>query len=179
VLVTLTTFSFFSLTFVGLMPVVADDNLGIGPKTVQYGLLYAAFGLGAALGAVSVGTLFATRSKARMVRVALVAFAALLAAFAFIRHPAAAYPTIVVLGFAYFVVITSLSTVLQEHLDDAIRGRIMALWIMAFGGTVPIGVLVAGYVAGPVGITTVLVVGAAVALVMAGYADLVRVGAPG
>ena len=47
-------------------------------------------------------------------------------------------------GYAYFVVITSLSTVLQQHVDDAVRGRVMALWIMGFGGTVPVGVLIAG-----------------------------------
>ena len=58
-LLTLFTFSFFSLAFVGLMPVIADENLGIGPKSWQYGVLYACFGLGAALGAVSVGTVFA------------------------------------------------------------------------------------------------------------------------
>jgi MFS family permease len=177
ILVTLTVFSFFSLVFVGLMPVVADHSLGIDPRSTEYGLLYAAFGLGAALGAVSVGTLFASRSKPMLVRVALFAFAGLLALFALERHPSAAYPTVIVLGFAYFVVITSLSTVLQQHLDDAVRGRIMALWIMAFGGTVPIGVVLAGFIVDPIGITTVLLFGAAVALVLAGYADLERVGA--
>jgi len=48
------------------------------------------------------------------------------------------------LGYAYFVVITSLSIVLQAHLEDAQRGRVTALWIMGFGGVVPLGVLVAG-----------------------------------
>ena len=174
VLVILTIFSFFSLVFVGLMPVVADHSLGIDPKSTEYGLLYAAFGLGAALGAVSVGTLFASRSKPMLVRIALVAFAGLLALFALERHAFAAYPTVIVLGFAYFVVITSLSTVLQQHLDDAVRGRIMALWIMAFGGTVPIGVVLAGFVVDPIGITTVLLVGAAVALALAAYANVQR-----
>ncbi|MGZ8765044.1 MAG: MFS transporter [Acidimicrobiia bacterium] len=178
ILLILTTFSFFSLVFVGLMPVVADHSLGIDPKSTEYGLLYAAFGLGAALGAVSVGTLFASRSKPMLVRVALVAFAGLLALFALERQPSAAYPTVIVLGFAYFVAITSLSTVLQQHLDDSVRGRIMALWIMAFGGTVPIGVVLAGFVVDPVGITTVLLFGAAVALALAAYANLERMGAP-
>jgi len=71
-----------------------------------------------------------------------------------------------------------LSTVLQQHLDDAVRGRIMALWIMAFGGTVPIGVVLAGFVVDPIGITTVLLFGAAVALGLAAYANLERFGAP-
>jgi MFS family permease len=176
VLVVLTTFSFFSLAFVGLLPVVAEDNFGIPPKSIGYGVLYALFGLGAALGAASIGTLFASRSKERIVRVALVAFAGLLTVFALERQAPFAYPTVTVLGFAYFCVITSLSTVLQQHLDDAIRGRIMALWIMGFGGMVPIGVLIAGFLVEPIGITAVLLLGAVVALGLAAYADLRSVG---
>ena len=81
------------------------------------------------------------------------------------------------LGFVYFMVITSLSISLQQHLEDAIRGRIMALWIMAFGGVVPLGVLAGGFLVGYTSITTVMLVGAAVALLLAWYCDLRAVGA--
>ncbi len=178
ILVTLTAFSFFSLAFVGLMPVVARDNFGIGPRSVAYGLLYAVFGTGAAAGAVSVGTRFASRPKAPLARGGLLVFAGLLAGFALLRSAPAAYPVAAALGFAYFLVITSLATVLQEHLDDAVRGRVMALWIMAFGGTVPVGVLIAGFVARQVTVTVVLLAGAAVAAALAAWADLAAVGAP-
>ena len=177
VLVTLAVFSFFSLTFVGLMPEIAESNFGIGPKSVAYGFLYATFGLGAASGAVTVGTYLAHRSKALIGRRALVAFAVLLAAYALVRAPGFAFPVAFLLGFVYFMVITSLSISLQLHLDDAIRGRIMALWIMAFGGVVPLGVLAGGYLVGYTSITTVMLVGAAVALLLAWYCDLRAVGA--
>lgn len=178
ILVCIASFSFFSLTFVGLMPAIADRNFGISAKSVEYGLLYAGFGLGAALGAVSVGTVLVNRSKERSARIGLVCFAVLLTAFALIRSPAPAYPAAIVLGFAYFVVITSLSTVLQEHLRDEVRGRIMALWVMAFGGTVPLGVLAGGYAVKVTTLTVVLLVGAGVALVLAAYTDLTRDSAP-
>ncbi len=109
-------------------------------------MLYACFGLGAALGAITVGTVFAHRSKVKLIRPGFVAFAIVLALFALLREAAPAYPVSALLGYVYFVVITSLSTVLQEHLEDSQRGRVMALWIMGFGGTVPLGVLVAGWV---------------------------------
>jgi MFS family permease len=179
VLVTLVVLSFFSLAFVGLMPVIAAENLAMKPRSVEYGAFYAIFGLGAAIGAISVGTWFAASPKARLVRPALVAFGLLLVAFALVRSPTGAFVIAPVLGYAYFVVITSLSTVLQEHVDDAVRGRVMALWIMGFGGTVPLGVLLAGPVAAATSITFVLLVGAVVAIALAGYANLVRVGAPG
>jgi MFS family permease len=171
VLTMLFTFSFFSLTFIGLLPVLADKNLGIAPKSEAYGLLYAAFGLGAAGGAVSVGTVFATYAKVRLLRPGFVAFALLLAAFALLRASVPAYPVALLLGYAYFVVITAMSTVLQAYVSDEVRGRVMALWIMGFGGTVPVGVLLGGWLAERMSITAVFVAGAAWALVLAWWSN--------
>jgi MFS family permease len=175
ILITLFTMSLFSLAFVGLMPVIAATNFGIEPKSVEYGVLYAVFGLGAAFGAVSVGTWFAHFRKERLIRPAFLAFAVVLAAFAVVRSPLAAFVVAPLLGYVYFVVITSLSTVLQSHIDDAVRGRVVALWIMGFGGTVPVGVLVGGVIAHATSITLVLLVGAGVADLLAAYADLIAV----
>ncbi len=172
VLVILFAMSFFSLTFVGLMPAIAAQSFEIAPRSVEYGVLYGVFGLGAAMGAVSVGTWFASITKDRLVRPAFLAFAALLATFALVRDPWAAFVVAPLLGYAYFVVITSLHTVLHSHIDDAVRGRVIALWIMGFGGTVPLGVLVGGVVAHEISITFVLLVGAVAAVVLAAFADL-------
>ncbi|MER3452732.1 MAG: hypothetical protein C4344_03395 [Acidimicrobiia bacterium] len=178
ILTTMGTFSFFSLSFIGLMPVLARDNLGMRPRSSAYGLLYASFGIGAALGAISVGTWLAHYSKQRLVRRGFGTFAVLLAAFALERVPAAAYPTVLVLGFVYFAVVTSLSTVLQQHLVDHVRGRVMALWMMAFGGTVPLGTLALSPLAERTSVTTVALAGAAVAALLAWYCNLARAGAP-
>ncbi len=172
ILTTLVLFSFFSLTFVGLMPAIVADNFGIRPRSIEYGLLYVCFGLGAATGAIAVGTLLAGRSKAPIPRLGLIVFAGLLTAFALLRTDAPAYPVGFVLGFFYFLVITSLATVLQENVDDGIRGRIMALWIMGFGGIVPLGVLAGSFVASYTSVTLVLLIGAAAALLLAPYAKL-------
>jgi predicted MFS family arabinose efflux permease len=156
---------------VGLMPVIAEQNLGLDPKSAAYGVLYACFGLGAALGAITVGTVFAHRSKARLLRPGFLAFAAVLTVFALLRNAAPAYPVSAVLGYMYFVVITSLSTVLQEDLEESMRGRVMALWIMGFGGTVPLGVLVAGWFENVTSITVVLIAGAVWAVVLAAWSS--------
>jgi len=75
-----------------------------------------------------------------------------------------------------------LSTVLQEHLPDEQRGRVMALWIMGFGGTVPLGVLLTGWIEEHTAVTISQIVyaGCLWALVMAagsGAARLRRKGA--
>jgi predicted MFS family arabinose efflux permease len=79
---------------------------------------------------------------------------------------------VAVLGAFYFAFITALNTALQARLEDAVRGRVMALWIMGFGGTVAIGNLIAGPVVDAVGITSVLIFGAGISLALAWYADL-------
>ena len=171
VLLTLFSFSFFSVTFVGIMPVVAQYNIGIDPKSLTYGLLYATFGVGAAAGAFTVGSLFvAQRSKVALLRPGFIAFAIALAAFALVRNVAAAFVVLCVVGYAYFFVITCLSTILQKQLRDDERGRVMALWIMLFGGTVPLGVLVAGPFAKAYS-TEVLLIGAVWALLLAWWAS--------
>jgi MFS family permease len=178
ILVTMATFSFFSLSFIYLMPTLASENLGMNTRSLAYGLLFAAFALGAALGALSIGTVLVRRSKPVIVRVGLASFGVLLSVFAFTRTPALAYPVAFAVGLCYFAVVTSLSTILQGHLSDEVRGRVMAIWMMAFGGTVPVGVLVAGQVAELTSITAVVLAGAVVALLLAAYADLRAVGAP-
>jgi predicted MFS family arabinose efflux permease len=175
-LVIIFTFSLLSLPFITQLPTVADENLGIAPKSVAYGLLYGAFGMGAVVGALSIGTVFAGSSKARLTRYGLLAFAGFLTLFALLRTSAPAYPEIFGLGAVYFAVITSLSTVLQQDLDDSVRGKgkVMALWIMGFGGTVPIGGLLGGLISENVDITWVMLGGAAVAVGLAAYAQLER-----
>jgi hypothetical protein len=75
------------------------------------------------------------------------------------------------LGYAYFVAITALSTLIQAHLVDEERGRVMALWIMGFGGTVPVGVLVGGWLGHVTSITAVLLGGAVWAVVLAVWSN--------
>ena len=176
VLIILWTLSLLSLNFISFMSAHAEQNLGIIPKSGAYGALYALFGLGAASGAMSVGSFFADLDKARLVRPSLAAFALLLATFGLLRSAAPAYPVVFILGYAYFVAITSLSTVLQQNLTDDVRGRVMALWIMGFGGAVG----VAAWLWAPVAehsLRALLLGGAAWAAVLAVVAAPIALGA--
>jgi MFS family permease len=173
-LTTIAMLSLFSLAFVNQLPAVADRNLGIAARSTEYGVLYACFGVGALLGSLMMGTLFARLSTERLVPGWLVAFAAALAIFAFVRTPGLAYPAILVVGATYFGVVTALMIVLQTALEDTARGRVMALWIMAFHGMVPIGNLIAGPVIEATSVTAVMVAGAVVAAALAGHANFPR-----
>jgi MFS family permease len=171
-LVTIFSVSFFCLPFIGLMPVVAARDLHINPAGALYGGLYALFGLGAAFGAISVGTVFVSVPRTLLIRCGLLGFGAALVVFGLVGEIWIAYPVVLVVGFAYFVTVTSLSTALQAHIADEVRGRVMALWIMGFGGTVPIGLLVGGSLATATSVRAVVLGGAVVALAIGAYAWL-------
>lgn len=171
-LLTMAMFSLFCLPFVTQMPVIAERNLGIDASSAAFGIFYACLGLGAVIGSLSIGTVFARQSKRRLVRQGLGVYAAALAVLAFVREPLVAYPVTIAVGSAYFGTVTSLATVLQEQLDDRVRGRVMALWVMCFGGTVPIGGLIAGPVIEATSVTAVMVFGACTAAALGLYAYL-------
>jgi MFS family permease len=172
-LVTVFVFSLLALAFIGQMPVVAAHNLGINlSKSADYGILYASFGTGALIGAISIGTVFARTSKPLLVRVCLVGYAVALCSFALQRSPLPADVCVAITGAFYFAFITALNTTLQARVDEHVRGRVMALWMMGFGGTVGLGNLLIGPVVQAIGITNVLLFGAGVALALAWYADV-------
>ncbi len=172
ILLVLVTFSFLCLPFIGQMPTVAAINLGMDPESLAYGLLYAAFGFGAVTGAMSIGTFLSALRKEDVVRFGFAGFALTLLAFGLLRSPIPAYPVIALVGFTYFAAMTALNTVLQSHLPEGVRGRVMSLWLMGFGGTVPLGLLLAGPIAELTSITVVILYGAVVAFALFLFADL-------
>jgi MFS family permease len=163
------TYSLISLPFIGQLPVVAERNLGIDERSPAYGWLYACFGVGAMTGALAIGTIFSRQNKSHLARMSVAAFAVALAAFAVMRSPAPAYPTIILVGFTYFAMVTSLMTIVQQQVADNERGRVMALWLMCFAGTVPLANLIAGPLIELTSMTTVMLGGAAWAAILTFY----------
>jgi MFS family permease len=176
-LVCLFTFSLLSLPYVGLFAVVARRNFGIAKGSTTYEWLYATWGFGAAFGGLAIGTVFVAYDKRKLIRYGFVAFAACLAGFGIAREPIGAFITGALLGFAYFGTTTSMNTVFQSRLADHERGRVMSLWFMAFGGTVPLGNLLFAPLMDAVGVRWVLIGGAGWALFLGWYCNLVKIDA--
>ncbi|MEM9035982.1 MAG: MFS transporter [Actinomycetota bacterium] len=171
-------FAFWCLPFIGQMPTLAELNLGIDAKSGSYGVLYATFGSGAVIGALLIGTLLLHTPKPRVVRGTLLLFSAALAVLALMRDPLPAFPVIFVVGMSYFATTTALMTHVQGHIEDEIRGRVMALWTMAFGGMVPLSNLIAGPLIERTSVTAVVLGGAVAALVLALTIDLEPMSTP-
>ena len=171
-LLSLFTFSLISLPFVGFFASVARENFGVERGSTSYEWLYATWGFGACMGGLAIGTIFVKWDKRRLIRGGFIAFAFTLTTFALARTMWQALIAGVLLGFAYFGTTTSMNTVLQTRLADHERGRVMALWFMAFGGTVPLGNMIFAPLFDAIGARGLLLIGAAWALVLAWWCNV-------
>lgn len=159
-------FTFFCLPFIGQLPAIADVNLGIDPESTTYGWLYAMFGAGGLTGAVLVGTVFLRTPTSRIAPATLAAFSVALGWLALVRSPGWAFVAIYLVGLFYFSLPTALATAWQEHVDSSVRGRVAALWVLAFGGTIPFANIIAGPIVEVTSLTAVLLAGAAISLLL-------------
>ncbi|HET8678958.1 MAG TPA: MFS transporter, partial [bacterium] len=149
----------FGLSFHVLMPVFARDVLHVPAR--GYGMLLTAGGLGATIGVLTLATI----RPARLGTVILVTsslFVVLLAAFA----ASASFPLSLVLllclSGAMTAYMSATNTLIQTSVPDALRGRVMSLYMLAFFGTAPLGGLLMGALASALGSQTAVFIGAAV-----------------
>jgi MFS family permease len=126
-----------------LVPVLASDTLHVGARV--FGLLSAAFGAGALVGALASAALARASFKALVAGTA--GFSLTLLALA-PQHTTVACGLLLFLTGISFTLWTSNSqSILQLSAPDHLRGRVLSLWLLAFAGAAPLGGLLAGWLA--------------------------------
>jgi len=132
-----------SYEFQVVLPVLAKNTFH--GNADAYGFFTAAFGVGAVIGGLAV----ASRRPTGMRSVAVAA-----GAFGLTMLVAAVAPTLATevlalatVGAGSVAFMSRGNTMLQLTADETMRGRVMALWAVAFLGTTPIGGPIVGYVA--------------------------------
>jgi MFS family permease len=128
------------------------------------GLIIGAFGAGA------VGAAIATAGREGSARRTVVTLALLgtgITAFSLSPTLAVGFPFLVAAGFGYLTSNTRATAQLQLEVDESQRGRIMALWSVAFLGLRPVASLADGAIAGAFGVRVAGVVLALPAFVAA------------
>ncbi|MEA2405877.1 MAG: hypothetical protein QOE08_2524, partial [Thermoleophilaceae bacterium] len=137
-----TLFIVFASALWALLPVTARDDLGLG--STGYGLMLAALGVGAVAGAALLPRVRARFSENKMVAAATLAYAAVCAVIAFVHVEAVILPVLLVAGFAWIAVLSSLNATAQNVLPDWVRSRGLSLYLIVFAGGQSIGALVWG-----------------------------------
>lgn len=114
------------------------------------GYLVGVFGLGSVLAAVTLGG--RTGNFDRRLRVAVVVEGAAIVAFALSGNIGIGIGVLAIAGFGYLIANTSATTLLQLEVDEHHRGRVMALWSVAFLGLRPFASLANGALAAVAGL---------------------------
>jgi len=168
--------SLLAMPYTVLMPVFAKDVLHggervaalLGPSfgkdqdAVALGLLTAAQGIGALLGALFLASRTDVLGLRRLILAAGGLFGLGLIAFSFSRVLWLSLLILVPVGFGMLVALAAGNTMIQSLVDDDKRGRGMSFWMMAFMGMGPFGSLLAGFLAEHLGApATVLISGTA------------------
>ncbi|MBM3317067.1 MAG: MFS transporter [Candidatus Eisenbacteria bacterium] len=158
--------SLFGIGLYTLMPAWAVKMLGGDARTL--GLLQSARGAGALLGALALASLSRFRYKGRLLTAGTFAFPLLMLAFAGLRRLPLSLALLVGVGAAQILVMNLANAIIQGRVSDALRGRVMGLYTMAFFGLLPLGGLLAGSVAHRVGEPLALVLASLALLAGAG-----------
>ena len=147
-----------------VLPLLARGPLEGGPGT--YGLLTSAMGAGAIVGGLVVAG--HGRTGLRPLTVAAALFGAAILATAAAPSVAVALVALTVVGATSVTFLAVGNTTLQLTSDPRFRGRVMALWTVAFLGSTPIGAPIIGWVSEQISPRGGLVVGGVACLVAAG-----------
>jgi MFS family permease len=155
----------FVAVYQTLLPAWAVDVLG-GTATTN-GLLQSARGFGSLLGALMIASLSQTARRGRWLTIGMVAYPALVLAFAGVRALPLSVVALIGVGWGGMVLYNTANTLLQLHVPDALRGRVMSIYSLIMFGGMPLGALWAGTLAQVMGAPWTLTASALIALVFA------------
>jgi predicted MFS family arabinose efflux permease len=144
-LILLAATSILGVPLVTMLPVFARNILSVGSS--GYGILMAALGAGAVLGAVTVAYLGDFPKKGRFVGWMILLFALGEIVFTRSHVMALSMACIFVFGFSMVGFSSVINTLVQKKVPDHLRGRAISIFVFSFGGCMPIGNLLAGWLA--------------------------------
>jgi predicted MFS family arabinose efflux permease len=164
------TFLAFAGTFLGMpivtfMPVVARSIFKM--NATGYAWMMAIYGVGSVIGALFVAASAHVKRKANIALLMQLAFAVLMVIFGLSKSLPVSMVAAFFAGACIVSVISLYSSLVQLTTTDAMRGRVMSIFMLAFRGGMPLGNLLAGWVAQRWSISTALAVNGSILAVVA------------
>jgi MFS family permease len=141
IIVLVTVVSTVGFNFHVILPLLASETLHAGPEV--FGLLSAGFGLGALTGALLTATL--GRASWKLFLLGLATFSSSLMLLAPVTSVALAAVLLFVTGASFTLWTSNGNSILQLGAPDALRGRVVSLFLFAFAGFAPLGGLLSGW----------------------------------
>jgi MFS family permease len=156
-------FFLFASSYWALLPLVARGRVHAGPEL--YGALLGAIGFGAVSAIFVLSPLRARFGANRLVAAGTIGTAVAIVLFGLAREPLEAFVASVLAGICWVSVLATLNVSAQVVLPNWVRGRGLAIYVMAFFGSLTVGSIVWGQLAGVAGLPASLFIAAAGAVV--------------
>jgi MFS family permease len=153
-------FALTGVALVSLLPAIARFRLEAGPAL--FGLLSGAGGIGAVLGLTAMPRIRRRLNPDGIVFAAMLLEAGVFLTLALSTSLVVAFFALVVAGIATLALVSTVMTTLQVVLPAWIRGRGVAVYLLALQGSFALGAIVWGSVAEQIGLETTLYVAATV-----------------
>jgi MFS family permease len=157
----------FGTAYATLLPAWAVDVLGGDAAT--NGLLQSARGAGSLLGALMIAAVGYAGRRGRWLTIGTFVYPLLLLGFAAVRTVPLSVVVLIGVGWGGMLLFNMANTLVQTHVSDELRGRVMSIYSLTFFGGMPLGALWSGALAHVIGAPLAIVVGA---LIVLGFAVL-------
>jgi predicted MFS family arabinose efflux permease len=141
--------SVLGVPLVTLLPLYARDILRIGASGL--GFLVGSFGAGAVLGAFAVAYRGDFSHKGRFALRMVFLFVIGMLGFSFSHWTFLSMACLFLTGYAMVGSASVINTLVQSSVPDHLRGRAVSIFVFSFGGCMPFGNLLAGWLAKTVG----------------------------
>jgi MFS family permease len=161
-------FSVFGLPYLTLMPVLARDALYLDAS--GYGLLMTVTGIGALAGALFLAAVGTRIRRGRLFAVSSIVFPILIIAVALTPIATVAAALLLLTGVSMILHTALANGLIQSIVPDALRGRVIAAYVVVYVGFSPFGSFLSGAIAHLAGVEWALAGGAAVMLAYASWA---------
>lgn len=177
IIINIAVVTIFAFTFMTLLPAWPSKVFGIESlKTAEMtnGFLQSMRGIGAFLAGLVGAYVSTTNVKGRFMFYAQMIFPLLLMAFAISKIIPLSYAIMLALGFGTMVFYNMSMILVQTHVDDNYRGRVMGLYNLAFMGLIPIGGFLTGINASWLGEQTTVFVFAVIVCIFGASLHLIK-----
>jgi MFS family permease len=167
ILILMTAVSILGQSYFVLVPILARDVLGAGPR--GFGILMAMSGVGAFLGGLALARRLTRRPPMPSFLGGTALFLAGLLALSLCRSYYLALGAMVLIGVGMVTQLSTGNSLLQLNVPDQMRGRMMSLFSLINIGSVPFGSMLYGTVAHYLGPSLALTLGSLSASAVSGF----------
>jgi len=148
-----------------MMPVFARDVLGLG--ATGFGVLMAASGLGALVGALITASLGGFAKRGWLLVINTIVLGITLVGFAQSRWIIPSIILVIFVGGTSTLMMSLANTLLQGLVPDAMRGRVMSVYTLIAGGLMPLGSMILGAGGEKIGVPLAVAIGGVITIIVA------------